>query len=567
MSALDPRAPRRGDRWIALLLCAATFVAMAFTEKSIGFTRDEGFYFNAGSSYAKWFEDLWTGAKAGLPLQAFGDEAIARRFENNHEHPVLMKSLYGLSHKLLSEKLGLLRDAAGFRVPAWLAAGLLSALLFLFGSRFVSRAGGVLAVLAFWLAPRHFFHAHIACFDVPIACAWLFVVYAYWRSLSPGPAHRRWSIITGVAFGLALAIKHNAWIIPGVLLIHWALADGPSSARGAWREGPGRRARAFLSSLAPFGALFTIGPLLFFLHWPYLWHKTWERLAFYVEFHTGHVNYPWEYFGTVLAEAPFPPFYAFGLTLVTLPLATLLLATTGTVVELARAAAGLLPRRLASPFARLASPIDSDSLLVLGNAFASLVVFSLPFTPIFGGMKHWLPSMVFLSLFAARALVRASSALASLWPRAKSAALPVLASLALAPGLVGVIHNHPYGPSFYNELAGGYPGGASLGMHRQYWSANVTGVLPWLNEHAPKNARIYFHEVTWDSFVAYKKAKMLREDIQMAGDIKGSQLAVYQYMPEFRGTEYDIWNEYGTRVPAHGLYLDETPQIVVYQRR
>jgi len=30
----------------------------------------------------------------------------------------------------------------------------------------------------------------------------------------------------------------------------------------------------------------------------------------------------------------------------------------------------------------------------------------------------------------------------------------------------------------YGELAGGTPGAATLGMQRQYWSNNVTGVLP-----------------------------------------------------------------------------------------
>jgi len=136
----------------------------------------------------------------------------------------------------------------------------------------------------------------------------------------------------------------------------------------------------------------------------------------------------------------------------------------------------------------------------------------------------------------------------------------------LLPGLLGLVQNHPYGTSFYNELAGGHAGAATLGMHRQYWSNNVTGVLPWINEHAPRNARVFFHEVNWDSFLAYKKAKMLRDDIQYAGSPQDSVLAAYQYMPEFRDVEMQIWNSYGTQTPVHGLYLDETPQVVVYQR-
>lgn len=534
----DPRAPHRGDRLIALALALATFAALALTERDVGFPRDEGTYFSAGASYAAWYKDLWSEWKQGRFAAPFSDDAIARRFEPNHEHPALMKTLYGLSHALFTERLGLVRDAAGYRLPAFLFSGILSALLFLMTSRLVSRWGGVFAVAAFWLAPRHFFHGHLACFDMPIAAAWLGVVYCYWRSRS----NPRWAIVTGIAFGLALAIKHNAWILPGVLALHWALST-------AWREQGLRR------SLMPFVWMALLGPALFFLHWPWLWHHPIDRIGFYVAFHTEHINYPWEYFGRLLVEAPFPAFYAFGLTAVTFPLATLALATTGSLAEIGRFAAWAI-----RPLRRWVSPIDSDSLLVLGNAFASLAVFSLPSTPIFGGMKHWLPSMIFLCVLAARALQRIVQPLRRAW------AMPAAAALVLLPSAWGLARNHPYGTSDYNELAGGTPGAATLGMHRQYWSQNVTGVLPWLNAHAPRNARVYFHEVTWDAIAAYKKNGMLRKDLRIAGDIEGSDLAVYQYMPEFRDIEFEIWNRYGTRKPVHGLYLDETPQIVVYAR-
>jgi hypothetical protein len=190
----------------------------------------------------------------------------------------------------------------------------------------------------------------------------------------------------------------------------------------------------------------------------------------------------------------------------------------------------------------------------------------MPSLPIFGGVKHWLPSMPFLMIFAARALERIAAVASELLPKAARLAFPLLAALALAPALWGVVHNHPYGTSYYNEVAGGYPGGASLGMHRQYWSNNVTGVLGWLNQNAPPHARIFFHEVTWDSFFAYRKAGMLRDDLQYAAGVEDSQLAAYQYMPEFRDVEMQIWNSYRTQTPVYGLYLDETPQVVIYQR-
>jgi hypothetical protein len=44
-------------------------------------------------------------------------------------------------------------------------------------------------------------------------------------------------------------------------------------------------------------------------------------------------------------------------------------------------------------------------------------------------------------------------------------------------------------------------------------------------------------------------------------------VAAYQYHQEFREHEFNVWESFKTRTPATGLYLDETPQVVVYQRR
>ena len=125
---------------------------------------------------------------------------------------------------------------------------------------------------------------------------------------------------------------------------------------------------------------------------------------------------------------------------------------------------------------------------------------------------------------------------------------------------------HPYGTSAYGELAGGIPGAATLGMQRQYWSNNVTAVLPWLNRHCPPGARVYFHEVNVESYRTYLLTGQLRADIRYALVPEQSDYAALQWHREFRDREPETWNAYGTRRPATGLYLDEVPQVVVYAR-
>jgi hypothetical protein len=59
---------------------------------------------------------------------------------------------------------------------------------------------------------------------------------------------------------------------------------------------------------------------------------------------------------------------------------------------------------------------------------------------------------------------------------------------------------------------------------------------------------------------------MLREDIQYAFGPADAQYAALQWHREFRDREPETWNAFGTRFPATGLYLDETPQVIVYAR-
>jgi hypothetical protein len=206
-------------------------------------------------------------------------------------------------------------------------------------------------------------------------------------------------------------------------------------------------------------------------------------------------------------------------------------------------------------------------LLVGANALASILVISHPQVPHFGGVKHWLPSMPFLAMLSGAAVARALGTLAARLPRAPRPALAALLFVLLfTPALLGLVRVHPYGTSFYNEVAGGLPGAASLGMQRQFWSNNVTGVLPWINAHAPQGARLYLHEVNGLSFRDYQRNGMLRADLRMAGGPTEADLAAIQYHQEFREHEVEVWQAFGTPVPAAGLYLDETPQVVVYRR-
>jgi hypothetical protein len=100
-------------------------------------------------------------------------------------------------------------------------------------------------------------------------------------------------------------------------------------------------------------------------------------------------------------------------------------------------------------------------------------------------------------------------------------------------------------------------------MQRQFWSNNVTAVLDFFNARLKPGRVVNFHEVNWDSHQAYIRNGMLRPDIRWSLEPEGAACAAVQYHAEFRDFEFRAWKLQAPE-PVAGLYLDETPQIVVY---
>ncbi|HEY8087815.1 MAG TPA: glycosyltransferase family 39 protein, partial [Polyangiaceae bacterium] len=147
--------------------------------RTLGFPRDEGIYFRAGSEYFRWWRLLWDDHHAALQRGA-----IDGAFGINHEHPPLMKTLFGASEWFFHEKWHVFTDAStAFRFPGMLSAGLAVWVTYLFATRLWDRRAGVVAAALLAFMPRVFFHAHLACFDVPIMAMWTLAIYLYWRAI------------------------------------------------------------------------------------------------------------------------------------------------------------------------------------------------------------------------------------------------------------------------------------------------------------------------------------------------------------------------------------------------
>lgn len=553
----------RIDWPVALLLGAAYTALLLLTAKNLGYARDEGFYFDAARSYQAWFEILWR-----APREAIAPTVIDRYWSANHEHPALMKSLFAFSHWFLFERWQWFgEEGTAYRFPGMVVSALALAVTYLWGTRACGRLAGLVSALLLGFMPRVFYHSHLDCFDMPVASMWLVTTYAYWRSSRSGGVPR--ALVAGVLYGLLLDTKHNAWLLPGALVLHWLLMHGAR----LWRElGTGRV--ALPSALV---AMATVGPLVFYAGWPWIWHNTGSRLAEYVAFHTGHEYYNMEFLGRNYWKPPMPRAYAWVMTAATVPGITLCLSGVGIVASgwhAARLFASRFPyawlERIARSCAEEVASLgrfETDALWGLCIAFSYAPWLSSN-TPIFGGTKHWLTAYPFLCLFAGRGFALAGRRLIALGaPRIPASAVQAVlfASVVAAP-VVMTLHSHPFGLSAYTPLVGGAPGAATLGLNRTFWGYTTGSVTEFLNQHVPPGGSVFVHDTAASSWEMLRQDGRLRADIRAAWSIDSSSFALYQHEPHMEKVEYEIWLAYATTTPVFVGAFDGVPVIWVYAR-
>ena len=575
-----PASSRRVDVAIAVALWLCTSLVLQLASRREGFARDEGYYFHAAEQHAAYYEEL--GTRLGRrDWKALRDRSlIDRYFSYNNEHPPLMKTLFGLSWRVLHRcscpteaglhplsypkrhrTLGLLRAGEAMRLPAHLLAGALVAAVYLIGRRAFGRAGALAAAGLAILAPRHFFHAELSCFDAPVTAMLGVTTWAYLRAQQT--SRTCFAVLAGVLFGLSLSTKHNAFFLPPLLLLHalWLRRDLLTSHPAAPQSSKLRRVLRYL--FQPWAlAMALLGPLTYLLTWPYLWFDTVRRFTGYVSFHLHHVHYNIEYLGQNYNRPPYPWHYVPVMTLLTMPVVTLLLSVLGAVLWWRQRSQLLDP-------VPAGERSGGEFSLVLVSALWPLLIIMRPGTPIFGAEKHWLPAVPFFALLAGAAvafLVKQVSAS----PARQRLLAPLTVLLALVPAALSVYRSHPYGLSHYNVLAGGPVGAASLGMNRQFWGYSVRGVMPFLNQSLAPSTPVYFHDANWFQLQMSQLDGFLRRDIADSGmeepGVRGSRAALVLHEKHFNKYEYWIWDAYGTTQPSAVLTHLGVPLCTVYER-
>lgn len=534
----DARRLSRLDHVVGLALCIGSLSVLLGTAPELAMSRDESFYVHAAKSYAGWISALFDDPSAALQRAT-----IDRAWGYNWEHPALMKLAFAWSW-MAQERFGLFpRESLAFRFPAMLTAALLVWLIYGWGASVMRRSFALFSAIAFAMMPRVFYHAHLSCFDVPIAFFVTLTAYTYWRALGD----RRWAPVVGLAFGLALATKHNSWMLPGVLLIHFA-----------WVRWEQARARTEpRASLAWLPSMLLLGPLVFISTWPWLWNETWARIGHYVRFHLSHVHYTYRFLGVSYFEPPLPVSVPFVMTLFTVSLPVLALCLFGIWSE----RTALRPPWRARPGDSTTRRVD---VLWLGCLLAPLFAIALPTAPIFGGTKHWLPAFPFLALFAGRGLGAVIERAQLVW-RGRRWPSWAFGLLCLWPGLVQTMHSHPFGLSHYMPVAGGVPGAADLGMNRQFWGFTTGSLVPWLLQQLPNGGSVWLCDTTPGAWAMLQADGIVPRNIRAVSSMSNADFALVHHEKHFAEVDHQAWVAYRTSKPAHVLQYDGVPIISVYE--
>jgi 4-amino-4-deoxy-L-arabinose transferase-like glycosyltransferase len=462
----------RLDCLAAILIFCAVALSGLHTVHQIGISDDEPFYFRKAKEYCDWFANFNSaGSLAPATLErTFG-------FDKDYDsHPTLTKLAGALSYALLKDSLG---GFWAYRMSAVFMFGLLLALVYLRVSGAWGKVAAAGAVLCLACLPRFFINGHLATTEAPLCLFWFLTAWSF----EAAGRKRRLALLAGACWGLAMSVKFTGFLLP-IPLIAWALAY---RRRSLWYLLP---------------SLLLIGPLVFFLLQPQLWHETWPKFLTFLKTSTSRTQwYPvLLVFRGINYNSNPPWYYALFMVMVTAPVMNLALFFTG----IARAAIGKLKDELAG-----ACLIHFCFLIAMTMSKRA---------PMYDGVRLFLPAFVFLGILSGYGF---SSLVNRIAGKTKSSVMRYAAGSVAAAALVALlvmplVKIYPFGLEYYNGLIGGVKGAREHGMETAYWWTSLNeDALKNLNAALPENATLRFAPTNRELLMLYSELGLLRPDVKI----------------------------------------------------
>lgn len=387
---------------------------------------------------------------------------------------------WGAAMALSGMSLDVVSSVAAHRISTLIFTSLCIFFLVLFAFETYGTKAALLSSAALIFIPRFFIHSLYTTLDAPIASMMLIASYFIWK----GTKSRKYAIASGIVFGLALATKVTAFLLP-LAIVPWLLI--------CYRDRILKRIKSLAAGrIEPTPAVFLlasliiISPVVFLIIWPWLWNDTLPRLLGYVGLNAAHsvsMNVATFYLGESYIEVPWH--YSWVMLLATVPATILFFSILGGIRTLKE---GL-------------SMENRASLLLLFGFLLLPLVFTSPLATPHDAMRMYLPTFPFLAMLAG---IGGSTLLEFIrGRRASILALFAVLLMISVPGAIAISQGTHAAANYYSLVVGGTEGAYERGFEMDYYGESYNDVVLWLNENAPNGSSIFTH-AAWNIMETYK---------------------------------------------------------------
>ena len=524
-------------RWsIPIGLFLGSLLLVAATLKDYGITWDEPAYFHASDLQNQWLVEFGENLLRFDLGKSLQDENIKKawHWDPYHvPHPPFSRIVSGITKATFAPYVD---KFVAYRLGPALFFALLVTCIYVWMRDLFDEVIGLFSALALLVIPNLFGFAHIAVTDIALAAMWFFTVYCFSRGLD----NWRWSIVLGLVWGLALATKFPALMLPVPLLL-WAHLY----LRADYRNNL-------------FSMIF-LGPLVAVASQPYMWHQPGLRFLefLYEGISRGYrpeTNFSIFFLNKIYYTATLPWYYPFFIVGITTPEVILALALLGAL---------LIPWLKAQ---------RGTMLLFLINALFLVCLALAPGAVLHDGVRQLLSALPFLAGLAGggfyllfnwlvSACQRASALRGVQHIKAKVAAATLI--FLLFPPLLDVWLCHPFELSYYNHLVGGIRGAYARGLEVTYFMEALTpGFLRSLNAKLPPNSVINASTANF-MFAYYQKEGRLRPDIKMTDTGPFNYYILFNRRSILSARQQLLLN--GTTQPYLSVGIAGVPLVAVFE--
>ncbi len=441
---------KRLDIFAAILLSTIYLILLLLTLPKVGLVVDELAYVSTVVSYTQWFLN-----------PSFS--TIYEYWAYFEVHPPFPKILGVITAYLFSKKLNILDPYQSVRISTIFLSSIMVFLIYFFSIEAFNRRVAVFSTLSIILMPRVFAHSHFFTMDMPLAVMWFLTVYFFWK----GSKNRNFGILCGFVYGLALATKITAILIPIGFLI-WLivlLKKDIFSIRKIDEKFPGLKFSLLSMTF--------VSPTVLILVWPLLWLDPLKYFE-YIKVMQHKDIIPVYYFGKSYSYTTPPWHYPFVITGITVPL---------TILSLTFLALVLFKR------GNLENKNHAYSLIII-NLFLPLLFHSLPFTHVYQGVRLFLMIFPFMAILSGIGFETLFEKIIKIIPQNFSKALSVLLAFGfLFPGALAIYNYTPHYYCYFNSLVGGAHGALEKGFEIEYYGEAYLEILDFLDKNV-KNSMI-----------------------------------------------------------------------------